>query len=1048
MITALTRHRVSANLLMLVFILAGLWATTQLNTRFFPTFDTNVVSVGVSFSGNDPAEIEEAIVVPLENALRSVNNLREMYSYSRDGSGSVVLEFPDGTDMEQAVRDVKAEVERVSLPNEADAPRTVLHARSENVAVMTIATDNRDELRDLARRIESDFNAQGIAKITAEGIPTEEIKVLIDQSSLIELGLTIEQVGRALRSHNVDDSVGSMRGLGNVRKIRADSKSSDFDVLYQIPVASDPDGGITYLRDIARIERDVADDQVEIRYNGRPAVSFQVTTTGDKDLITTAGEVYDWLAKVRTTIPPTVDTVMHDESWRAVDSRLRLLLKNGLGGMLIVIGLLYIFLSSQVALWVSAGIPVAMLGTLFVFSQTGGTINMISMFALIMAVGIIVDDAIVVGENAQYRLSRKEPPMRAVISAAKTMFPPVFASSFTTVASFLPLFLVGGAIGGIIFDIPLIIICILIAALVECFCILPGHLYQSFARRSLSKRSKFRAAIDRGFDNFRERAFRPVVSFAVRHSVATVAACLVMLGLSVSLLTNGFVNYRFFPGAEGRQLVGTVEFNVGTPRDRMEEYVGLMVNTLGKVAEETGDGKQLVEHVSAKYGAGGRFSSSSDNRARVEVELVEPDNRNVTTQQLAAKWRRALGDPPPGVETLSMRSQRGGPPGQEIEIQITGTDINTLKVASVEIQEALSAIPGVSSVEDDTPYGEDQVLFDLTPLGQSLNLNVDAISLQLRHALSGFAVQTFTEGVDEVDLLVLYDSPGDALLDSVYIRLSSGDFAPLGDVVTWRQGQGFEEIQRKAGRPAITVSADLDDEASLTAGDVIDTLNEGTIQQLRDSLGIAVSFEGKQSDQKETVSDMLLGLALAMVLIYIILAWVFNSWTLPIVVMITMPLGVIGTIIGHWILGLTMSILSFFGMFTLMGIIVNNSIVLVRCFMDLGVANKDGAMYDAAIVEASCLRLRAVLLTSLTTIGGLTPLMFETSLQAQFLIPMAASIVFGLGFATILILFFMPACMSIHGSVGRALRFLLASDKSENRERHRHQATTQDRMTA
>ena len=1029
-ITALARHRVSANVLMVVFILAGAWATTKLGTRFFPPFETNVISVSVNHQGIAPAEIEESVLVPLENGLRNVKDQETMYSYARDGSGSVVLEFPDGTDIDRALNEVKDEVEKVALPTEADAPRTVLHARDEDVAVLTIATDNRSELRDLARRIENDFNAQGIAKIEPEGIPEEEILIYIDQERLIELGLTIEQVGEAIRLHNYDTSVGSLRGLGNIRQVRAQAKSSDFNSLYNIPISNPATGEITYLRDIARIERDIADDQVEIRYNGRPAVQFQITSTGNRDLLGTADEVYEWIERIRPQFPQSVDLILHDEDWRAVDSRLTLLVENGISGMLIVVAMLYIFLSSQVAFWVAAGIPVAMLGTLFVFSLTGGTINMISMFALIMAVGIIVDDAIVVGENAQHRRNRGEPPMRAVTSAARTMFPPVFASSFTTIASFMPLFLVGGVMGSIIFDIPMIIICILIAALVECFCILPGHLYHSFAKRSLAKPNKFRSLVDAGFKSFRENHFRRVVRFAVRHRPATIAMCFVLLALSVSLISNGYVNYRFFPGAERSKLTGSVEFNVGTPREKMEDYVWHMAQVLDKVASEAGAGRPLIEHVSVMYGAGsGRFSAAADYRAKIDVELVDPDARDITTQQLSGKWRRALGNPPPGVEKLSMRGERGGPPGNEVEVRLTGPDIETLKLASLEIQEAAMQIPGVLSTEDDTPFGEDEYLFELTALGRSLDLKVSDISRQLRHAIAGFSVQTFTEGVDETDLKVLYANFGDNVLEQTYIRLPNGEFAVLSDIVSWQQGTGFEVIQRQEGEAAISVSAELESEG-VSVGDVIDTLEEKTLTGIRDSLGVDYSFEGRQHDQRETVNDMMIGLALALVLIFIILTWVFNSWSLPLVVMVTMPLGVIGTVFGHWAMGLTMSILSFFGMFTLMGIIVNNSIVLVRCFQDLGPDIDDASSYDNAIVDASCLRLRAVMLTSLTTIGGLTPLMFETSLQAQFLIPMAASIVFGLAFAAVLILLFTPACLSVHGAIQRKLRHLTGKGTS------------------
>ena len=753
--------------MMLVFVLAGGWALTELNTSFFPEFETNKIGVAASYRGLDAQEVEATMLQPLENRLRSVDGLEDMTAYAREGSASIWLEFPEGVDMEQALSDVKAAVEEVELPAAADAPRSFIQAREDEVAKMTVATARRSELRDLARRIEADFNAQGIGKLKVEGLPEEELVALVDQRLLVELGLTLAEVGAALRAQNADLSVGGMRGLGNERSLRTEPKTADITKLYGLPVGGDAQSGVIYLQDIARIERRSAPDQVEVVHNGLPAVRFEVIKTSGGDLIDAADRLYAWLERLRPTLPPSVVIELHDESWRAVDARMELLLKNGLSGLLVVVALLYLFLSRQVALWVAVGIPVAMLGTLFVFQQLGGTFNMISMFALIMAVGIIVDDSIVVGENAQHRLSQGAPPMRAVTGAAKTMFTPVFASSFTTIASFMPLFLVGGTIGKIIFDIPLIIICILIAALIECFLVLPGHLYSSFAARLPAKPRGLRAVIDRGFDAFRERVFRPVAGFAVRNATATIAACLTVLALSGMMLVHGFVSYRFFPGAEGNELRASFEFSAGTPRARMEAYVNEAVGKLEAVAAREAPDAELVKHVSALYGFGGGVGNA-DSRARVEVELVDLDQREIGTQRFSQLWRRALGPLPPGVEKLSMRGGKRGGGGQDLEIQIAGADSATLKEVSAILQDALAAVPELSAVEDDTPYGEDQLLFSLTPLGQSLNLNVALLARQISDAIDGFRVQTFTAGVDETDLKVRYAE--DAGLDTLYIR--------------------------------------------------------------------------------------------------------------------------------------------------------------------------------------------------------------------------------------------------------------------------------------
>ena len=1024
-LTALTRHRVSANVLMLVLLLSGAWAMTRLTIRFFPPFETNTIFVSVTLAGASSSDIEESVVIPMENSLRNVPDFDRIFSYSRENNGLILLEFPDNVDLNEALENVKAEAATVNLPDEADEPRVSTAEFDIHLAKITVVGTHIGELRNLVRNLENDLSSQDIGKVSVTGIPGEEIVVLVDQEKLIELGLSLSQIGRAVAAQNSDASIGSLTSLGNERQVRTDSKTSELSELYNIPITTN-NGDIVYLRDIALIERRTASDQVTVRYNGRPAATMKIESSKEGNIINDAEKLYTWLDKKRENLPVNVQLVAHDEEWRYVQSRLSLLVNNGATGMVLVIAILYLFLSRQVALWVAAGIPAAMFGTLFIFYLTGGTINMLSMFALIMAVGIIVDDAIVVGENAQYRLSRGDPPMRAVISAAKNMFTPVFASSFTTIAAFLPLFLVSGPIGSIIFDIPLIIVCILLVALVECFLILPGHLYYSFSKRAASGPGVIRRRLDAGFETFRESFFRPIATFAVRHALATVVTCFMIMYLSISLLLNGFVGYRFFPGVEGNKAFATVAFSSGTPRVVVDSYVKDMIIALEESAQELAPDQKLVEHVSVYNGQGGQFTLASDNQARILVELVDADTRNVTVSQFTTAWRSKL-DKVPGITELDVTGEQSGPPGHDIEVQLTAPNVSQIKQSAQRVKEALATIPGVTSIKDDTPYGKEEVILELTPVGRSLNVDTKDISDQLHDALDGFKVQTFTEGVDDVELKVKLANVDFAnIFNTMYLRLPSGEYAPLRDIVTWRTTQGFDVILHQYGKPSIIVFGDLDPEVPTTVGAVLNELRVKVLDDMQKNENITYSFEGKTADEQQTAKEMMTGLVLALILIYIILTWVFNSWSLPVVIMLTMPFGVIGTILGHWIMGLSMSILSFFGMFTLMGIIVNNSIVLVGCFKDIGVVNKVAAEYNAAIVEASCLRLRAVTLTSLTTICGLLPLMFETSLQAQFLIPMATSIVFGLAFATVLILLFMPACMSIHGAIGRSYHTLAA----------------------
>ena len=1022
-ITAATRHRVSADVFMLIFILCGLWATTKLTVRFFPPFETNTIVTTVVMSGSTTSEIEESIVVPLENGLRNVPDYKKIYSYSRESSGTVILEFPDHINLDSALDDVKAEVDKVNFPSEAESPTTTLAEWKIQVSRLTVVGAVGSELHDLVRRLENELNALGLGKVEVEGLPDNEIEVLIDQRKLVELNLSLDQVARAIQNQNSDASVGGFEGIGNERKIRADSKSADLNELSLLPISSSSERGVIRLRDIARLQRIQNPDSVSLLYNNEPAAVLVVYAPDNGNLIDVAGELNEWVDKKRSVLPPNIRLVSHDEEWRNVQARLSLLTNNGLTGLLLVLAVLFTFLSFRVAIWVAACIPVATLGTLFFFYHFGGTINMISMFALIMAIGIIVDDSIVVGENAVYRFNRGDPPMRAVTSAARKMFTPVFASSFTTISAFLPLFLITGPIGSIIFDIPLIICCILIAAMIECFFILPGHLYRAFAKRTAVRASWLRQKLDGGFNAFRDNIFRPFVSFAVNHATATVVACVVILFLSINLLRLGFVNYRFFPGAEGNNLNASISFGAGTPKETVERYVQYMYEVMDETDQAMWPEQKLVNHASAYLGTAGEQNGPStrgEHVASIRVELIDVDQRDVTVVEFAKAWRDNL-EVIPGIETLDVRAQGGGPPGRDIEIRLTAQDISEIKPVAEIVKTALADIPGVTSISDDTPFGKEEIIFTLTPLGRSLNMSIENVAAQLRNAIKGITAQKFQEGVDEVDLVVKMDSFEQNAIDTLYLQLPSGQFAPLRDIVNWRTEQGFEVILHQEGLPAIVVNGDLDPNAATTVNAVLSELEDSTLIELYRQRGVSYSFEGKTADEQQTAQDMMTGMVLAVILIFIILTWVFNSWSMPVVVMLTMPMGVIGTILGHWVMGLTMSILSFFGMFTLMGILVNNSIVLVDCFKDLGIDNRDRETYDAGIVEASCLRFRAVLLTSLTTIGGLLPLMFEKSLQAKFLLPMAVSICFGLAFATILILVFTPACMSLHGAAQRGL---------------------------
>ena len=1023
LVALLARHRVAPNLLMLIMVIVGVWALGQLSVRFFPPFDVQLINVTATWRAASAEDVEKSLVTPLENEFRNVDNIKKMTSISRDGNGIIYLEFPEWVDIDLAVDDVKQRVDQAlsTLPSDAETPNVIKIIAYDDLMNIAITGGSVAELRRLARRFEAELIALGVAKVEVRDLPQEEIQIRADRRRLLELNTTVRELGVAIAAQNQDVSAGDIK-LGDAQaQLRTLAKDENLFGLAQAPIMNN-NGSVLRLSDVAQIERVFADNQKTQEFDGKPAVNLQLQSRTNGNALNSAEKVHEWLAEKRQELPPSIQLIANNERWLLIQSRLNLLLKNGWQGLILVLLVLFLFLHGRVAMWVAIGIPVVFLGTLFIMQALGGSINMISMFALIMATGIIVDDAIVVGENAMYNFERGKPPLEAAIDGARHMVAPVVASTFTTIASFLPLFIVGGIIGSIIHDIPLVIVCVLLAALFECFFILPGHLYGAFSGIHRQQPTAFRNYMEKGFLWFQERIFRRIAEVAVRYRLATIAACLGMVILSVSLFVGGLVKYRFFPGAELNTLQASVAFISGTPEEKVRDYVRQLVAVLHEAATQFPEDENLIRHVQVRYGSGGSRDQplSGDEYVRVRVELSEAEGRKTKASEISKAWE-ALAPKADRLESLDMRGERGGPPGEDLEVLLTGDNLDTLKQASLAVQQIFRGLTGVSQVKDDVPYGKAQVIFELNALGRSLGLTTRDVATQLRDALDGYLAQTFYEGVDEIEVRVLQTGADvGAGLQAFQVRLPNGEFIALEEVATLRTRRGFDTIKRVNGRLAIAVRGVVNFD---TVGDLqalIKKLSAEEIKEIASRYGVNFSFEGQQADQRQTIEDMKIGLVMALCFIYFILTWVFSSWSMPLVLMLTMPLGLIGAVMGHWLLGLDMSILSFFGIFALMGIIINDSIVLIRHFNELKY-EQPNADIDSLIVATVCRRLRAVLVTSLTTVGGLLPLMFEQSTQAQFLIPMAASICFGLAFATVLILLFTPACLSYHQSLMRLL---------------------------
>jgi multidrug efflux pump subunit AcrB len=833
---------------------------------------------------------------------------------------------------------------------------------------------------------------------------------------LERLGLTLDQVATRLSLTNRDLPAGKV-GEGEVqREVRGVNLRRDPRDYQDLPLVSET-GSRVELGQVAKIERGPRDNSLFLEVNGKPAVELLLKRAESGNSLDAAKILNAWLSDARPRLPPNIQLAVYDEQWSLIEERIGLLVSNGAMGLIIVVFILLLFLNGRVTAWVALGIPTAFLATLAVVWMVGGSINMISLFALIMALGVIVDDAIVVGEDAYAHHKMGEDPMYASEGGARRMFWPVVASSLTTVAAFLPLMLVSGPMGKILGDIPFIMICVLIASLIECFFILPAHLRNAFTHDTGEKKPhRMRVWLETAFDTFRDGPFRRTVTAAVEYRGVTIMAGLVILILVFGLLAGGRVKFTFFPTPEPQIVYANATFASGTPRAQVDAFLEHLRQTLEANLKSYGDNAKVLQQSVFRSGAlaGDQNPRQGDQFGSITVELTPSETRSVRTETFIKDWQARI-KVPAGIENFVVVPRKQGPPGGDLVVRLAGQDSHTLKLAALELQASLRQIVGVYGIEDDMPYGREQLVFQLTPTGEAMGLTLDDLSRQLRAGLDGKMVQLFQDGPEEVEVRVRLPAAERAslnLLDRMTIRTPSGDWVPLASVADWSTRQGFEALRHAESQLAVEVNASVDS-ARANSNEILAGLSGSTMPALQAKYGVHWSFEGRAADQRETMADMKTGMLLGLALIYIVLAWVFGHYGWPIIIMLAIPFGLVGAITGHWLMGIDLTILSMFGLFGLSGIVVNDAIVLVEFYRH---QREKGIAVKEALINAACLRLRAILLTSLTTIGGLSTLMMETSLQAQFLIPMATSITFGLAFTTILALLWLPAMLSLYES--------------------------------
>ncbi|PAV26632.1 acriflavin resistance protein [Tamilnaduibacter salinus] len=1017
LLSRFARHRVAANLLMLLMVMAGTFALGNLNRQFFPNFATDFITIHVTWPGASAEDVARSITTPLEQELGNLDSVKEMSSTSYRGASSIVLEYEEGTDMGIALDQVNEHVDLVrNLPSDSERPEISKVIRNEEIATVILTGDTRlESLRSLAYQYEEELLDRGIAKVNITGLPERQIAIEVRSNAIAQLGLSLPQIGQRVIQRSQDIPAGTVGESEAARDVRSLQKGRTAEAFGDMPVLTTADGRRLTLDDLAQVRERSKDNSVQVFHNGQPAVLMQLMRAETTDALDSADTMNQWLADTRPTLPEGLSLLAYKEQYQYIVERINLLLKNGIGGLILVVSILFLFLNGRIAFWVAAGIPISLMGTLAILWLNGGSINMISLFALIMALGIIVDDAIVVAEDAMTHYQSGERSLQAAEGGARRMLVPVMSSSLTTIAAFLPLMLVSGIIGDILKDIPFVVICVIVASLIESFLILPGHLRASFHRHQHRDEGPLRERLDRAFARFRDNVFRPVAHWSLNHRGTVIVATLSALALSLSVVISGHVRFTFFPTPESSRVIASVKFTAGTPPTTVKDYGRQMQDVLRQVTDRlTSEDDALIDVALLELNRGsfdgGMNMERGEQYAMVSVELVPSDQRTVRNPELIQAWREAL-PRPSGLEQLSITSPSGGPPGKPVDVFLSGADADTLKKAAEALKTELRQYEGVTDILDDLPWGQQQSIFSLTPMAESVGLTIEDVGRQMRAAFDGQLLQVFYDQHDEVEVRIMLtpeEQERTETLQTLPIVTPAGETTPLANVIRIEPRRGLELLRHTDGKLGVHVTADVDTTVT-NANQVLSDLEADVLPGLTRQYGVQASFQGKAEDQRETTGDMKTGALIGLVLIYVILAWVFGTYTWPLAVMLAIPFGLCGAILGHLLLGIDLTILSLFGMFGLAGIVINDSIILVTFYKQL--RERDMPVREA-LLEASSARLRAVLLTSLTTIGGLLPLLFETSLQAQFLIPMAASIAFGLAVGTFLILLVIPVLLS------------------------------------
>jgi multidrug efflux pump subunit AcrB len=1026
-----TRHRTAANLLLVLMLAGGLFAAPRMHAQFFPDIVVDSITVSVTWSGAGAEDVDRAIIQLLEPAMMSVEGVAGTSATASDGRARISLEFEPGWDMTRAGSDVQEALDLVTtLPEDAEEPRLLRSNWGDRVTnVVVTGPVAVDQLARFADEFAVRLYDAGITRTTIQGIASPEIMVEVPSLRLVQHDITLAQIAQAIASASAVDPAGEL--AGGAARVRTGSERRTAGEIGAVVLRTQADGTALTVADVAMVRAGAVDRARAFWAGAEQAITLRVDRSQSGDAIAIQNTVQRIADDMALTLPDGVRIELVNTRAEMISGRLTLLVTNGLMGLGLVVLLLFLFLNARTAFWVAAGIPVAMLAAIGMMYLAGMSFNMISLFALIITLGIVVDDAIVVGEHADYRFrTLGEAPAEAAENAATRMALPVFAASITTITAFAGLIVIGGRFGSMIADIPWTVILVLIASLIECFLILPNHMHHALVGAAKEHWYDWPSRqVNRGFDWVRERAFRPAMRVVLAGRYVVLAGLVLLLAVQAAAVMRGDVSWRFFNQPEQ----GTLSGNYLMSADATRADSIAMMRELQRAADalaarlEAEHGQWPIRHALAEIGGNaGRSLAGADTRAAdlagaITIDLIDADLRPYSSFEFTALLQDEVRRPAM-LDELSFRSFGMGPGGDSLSVDIFGADTETLKAAAEALKAQLEVYPEVTGLEDTLAYDKEELILTLTPQGQALGFSTDTLGRELRQRLTGIEAATFPEGVRSGAIRVElpeHERAGD-FLESTLLRSASGQYVPLGDIVQIEARQGFSTIQRENGVRLVTVSGAISEDDPQAATAVNEALQFALLPRLEEDFGVTTRLSGLAQQEQEFLSDALLGLIACLLIIYATLTWIFSSWFRPLVVMAVIPFGLIGVIYGHASWGMAMSMFSVVGMLGMAGIIINDSIVLVTTVDEY--ERERGLM--PSIIDASADRLRPVMLTTLTTVLGLGPLLFERSADAQFLKPTVITLVYGLGFGMVLVLLIVPALLAVGHDVSRMARSL------------------------